>query len=747
MNSQCIRARYLLTSAMIGVFLCLISAIYAEGDFFQKGERLKEQGNLLDAESAYARALKQINYADRSQLTETDREQEIRLIQRLGDIHLAKNTKRSLIQAACLFNYACLAVEEAGWDGWQSENLEKLKQVECFLRERCQAQNDDIDPKIDELNRKRLATIREKLNEQFMKIDSSSIEEIKKIYQETAAHIKEFTTDLLNQSIAILGPAPCAFSMIGLGSLAREEMTPYSDWEFAFLVEEETEAVKQYFRDLTYLIHFRVISLRETTPWHVSIESLRNFHDHLTPRAFAFDGEGVQNKEEGKGKGCKNPLGNMHVDKTFELIHTPSEMARFQGKYDSDTWWFEKENYLPMELLHFCHIAGDPGLTSAYKKTVNRWLDEIEVEEGVTMRTYLAKKLLFDDDMKKFEPDIGNINEAGKLFHIKNDLYRFPHLSIDRLSLLFRIEDQNTFNRINSLEERGVLTSQGAENLKRVIAEAIYYRLQVYFQYKRQREDMNPLLKHFKFDDAELTQKQFAIDQEGLERIENIYQVIVPLYEAIKAFLSGDEKILRNSILWDDSCFTRGKIALRLLQYEHAKAVFLEQKKLTPYRPDLLNFLGLIFHTQGDLEEAIKHISEALEIDRVVYGDKSPQVAIDYNNLGLVYQDKGDLEEAIKHISEALEIARVVYGDKSPQVATMHNNLELAYKAKGDLEEAIKHIKEKVCRNKRPAVVGGFSSAGFGVADSDGNVLPQRWGCPEVRPWGLKKLGSGAKIE
>ena len=80
MNSQCIRARYLLTSAMIGVFLCLISAIYAEGDFFQKGERLKEQGNLLDAESAYARALKQINYADRSQLTETDREHRVMLL-------------------------------------------------------------------------------------------------------------------------------------------------------------------------------------------------------------------------------------------------------------------------------------------------------------------------------------------------------------------------------------------------------------------------------------------------------------------------------------------------------------------------------------------------------------------------------------------------------------------------------------------------------------------------------------------
>ena len=103
--------------------------------------------------------------------------------------------------------------------------------------------------------------------------------------------------------------------------MSREEMTPYSDLEFAILIKEEGEGHRGYFRDLTYLLHLKVINLGETILPALNIPYLKGFGDWITPRGFAFDGSGAL------GKGCKTPLGNAGNEspngKTFELYKLP----------------------------------------------------------------------------------------------------------------------------------------------------------------------------------------------------------------------------------------------------------------------------------------------------------------------------------------------------------------------------------------------------------------------------------------
>lgn len=77
-------------------------------------------------------------------------------------------------------------------------------------------------------------------------------------------------------------------------------MTPWSDLEFAVLVNQDKEEYREYFRNLTKLLHIKVINLGETPLRSVGIESLNNFRtanegdewfwDDVIESGFSFDG-------------------------------------------------------------------------------------------------------------------------------------------------------------------------------------------------------------------------------------------------------------------------------------------------------------------------------------------------------------------------------------------------------------------------------------------------------------------------
>ena len=143
-----------------------------------------------------------------------------------------------------------------------------------------------------------------------------------------------------------MGEAPFAFAIAGMGSLARKEITPYSDFEHIILLpnrvntgHESYEQNLEYYRWFSVIFHTIVINLQETILPSVAISSLNDkssnlgnwFYDGYTPRGIAFDGMMLH--------ACKFPLGRQEWTNNkpwkTELIKPIDEMLKYLESEES----------------------------------------------------------------------------------------------------------------------------------------------------------------------------------------------------------------------------------------------------------------------------------------------------------------------------------------------------------------------------------------------------------------------------
>jgi len=82
----------------------------------------------------------------------------------------------------------------------------------------------------------------------------------------------------------------CNFAVVALGSVARGEATPYSDLEYAFLIENESE--KDYFTQLAVDTYFRITNLNESPlkTFNISVENSPDCLGESCPVGYRIDG-------------------------------------------------------------------------------------------------------------------------------------------------------------------------------------------------------------------------------------------------------------------------------------------------------------------------------------------------------------------------------------------------------------------------------------------------------------------------
>ena len=171
--------------------------------------------------------------------------------------------------------------------------------------------------------------------------------------------------DVTRQCIDIMGSLSFdlnKFALVGMGSLARNEVTPYSDFKHFIILdvhnetEEHLNNCKEYFRWFTVIFNVVIINLQETDLYTSWIPCLTNslkksgywFYDKITPSGISFD--------RMKPYACHFPLGN--VSKRDGELGTPELIRTVDGmvKYLEPT---QKKHKLGDLLTSTCFVAGD----------------------------------------------------------------------------------------------------------------------------------------------------------------------------------------------------------------------------------------------------------------------------------------------------------------------------------------------------------------------------------------------------
>lgn len=373
---------------------------------------------------------------------------------------------------------------------------------------------------------------------------------VKELYEYINKEYKAFISDLIKECKNILGPAPCQYAVIGLGSLSGGIATPYSDFEWGILIEENKDSNlnKQYFKSLTNLLYIKMLNLGETILPSMAIKSINNFYsedqlednwffDDIAPRGLAFDGL--------MPGACKWPLGNMHTDEPhkYELIQTPLSMANFQNKY-------KKDHKLLQVLANVCFLEGNLQLVENYYVALNKM-----AKTGQQLKD--ISTTLLREDSEKYKLGIFNIDHSGELFNVKKDIYRLPDRIIIALGQYFLSENNISSLNVWSLIDNLPLITQAKQNLLIILSIAVEIRLNTYLRNGAQQEDL--LILH---PIPGLTSTQLEPCIAETATLKRFFYTAVSLAELIPHYLDGNFDIF-TADLYADNYFISAAIEYR----------------------------------------------------------------------------------------------------------------------------------------------------------------------------------------
>ena len=289
---------------------------------------------------------------------------------------------------------------------------------------------------------------------------------------------KQFMADLSQYCEQVMGKPPCQYAIVGMGSLAREEITAYSDFEHIILLcdDKNYKSYLEYFRWFSVIFHIVVLNVQETIVPSLNIAGLNGdestlgdwFYDNVTPRGISFDGM--------MPHACKFPLGRQQHTKNkqfaAELIKPVSEML----KYLTSGADLKNGYHLADILTRTCFVFGNEGVFKQFADGAQKYRDTKSETDTI------------NDIKNQVKQDLNNFSTRFRLsklkslhtINIKQLVYRSTTIFISALARKHNISANSCFDIIDEMADHNQITQNTADKLKFAIAIACEMRLRVY---------------------------------------------------------------------------------------------------------------------------------------------------------------------------------------------------------------------------------------------------------------------------
>ena len=310
------------------------------------------------------------------------------------------------------------------------------------------------------------------------------IDSMKAIQEQIATQYKKIMINISKHCSDVMGQPPCKFAIVGMGSLARKEITPYSDFEHLILLENQENYEKhlEYFRWFSVIFHVIILNLQETIIPSLNIIHLNDKTAELGDWFFDKHANGIS-FDGMMPHACKFPLGKTKTtekSRTIELIKPVNKMLEYLSCKDS----FVNDYHLSDILLQTCFVYGDPTLHE-------------EFETGIRIRTKSkSNKEIFADKRHQIHNDTNAFGyklnfrriTRAKEINVKLLFYRTSTLMVTAFGKIFDIHSSSCFGIINKLAKEKKISNNAKHKLSFAVAIACEIRLSVYMNAKSQHD-------------------------------------------------------------------------------------------------------------------------------------------------------------------------------------------------------------------------------------------------------------------
>lgn len=437
---------------------------------------------------------------------------------RNNDESKRKEVKKKLLQIEDDIISLCDRADDKGNDfKYDVDRVEDHKKLLNDFRNDCREKLNTI--------QKTYAIFTSPLHDRDTQMEAKRAEEIRELFAEIREFVRDCFNSLIEECVKVIGepPGEIGFAFIAFGSFARCEVTPYSDLEFALLVDEGTNnaPVKQYFVKLLEYFTYKVINLRETILPTMCIPSLNDKNNALTStlskfkcsslscdnhvekvdavewpfpkgkefyddemRGFSLDGRMSQ--------ACKTPLGSIVQGrgKNKDLIKTPKELADLYIKSLKDDQGANLENnyHLSSVLSNIYFLYGKKELVDMFSDSVQSKSDISDDIKTLNPRKSSASECL-KNAFEQFHYSLTS-RDFGMISSIKKKLYRSVGMLISNIGKFQHksVVNKTPWSILDRLRDEDIISNDVHHNLFVVVSIVNELRLMAYLRCGRQDE-------------------------------------------------------------------------------------------------------------------------------------------------------------------------------------------------------------------------------------------------------------------